>query len=171
MEELKAQTASLYFPAWLAERGLLDQTDVEATNLRDVIWSFGHIAQGMVDARGKPKAYSQLAAIQMGFLNSKGVLLWRADEKAANGTDLGCYDVDLAKWQPAVDELGRIVFGAKGRGDRRLAEQTRDAWVSDGTPWAAQRAIIQERWLRAPKASFVYAITSYEIPDALVTGG
>jgi len=68
--------------------------------------------------------------------------------------------VDIAKWRPTVDELARIVFGAKGRGDRQLAEQTRDAWVSDGTPWAERRQVIQERWLRAPKASFVYGITS-----------
>jgi hypothetical protein len=160
MEELKAQMASLYFPDWLADRGLIDKVDAEKTHLRDVIWAFGHIAQGMTDAQGRPKAYSQLAAIQMGYLNSRGVLLWKADEKAANGSDVGCFDLDLAKWRPAVDELARIVLGAKGRGDRQLAEQTRDAWVPDGTPWAERRKTIQERWLRAPKASFVYAITS-----------
>lgn len=160
MEELKAQTASLYLPDWLADRGLLDKADVEKTHLTDVVWSFGQIAQGMTDAQGKPKPYSQLAAIQMGYLNSRGVLVWRAAERAANGSDVGCFDVDIAKWRPTVDELARIVFGAKGRGDRQLAEQTRDAWVSDGTPWAERRQVIQERWLRAPKASFVYGITS-----------
>ena len=160
MEELKAQTASLYFPDWLADRGLLDKTDAEKTHVRDVIWAFGHIAQGMTDARGKPKPYSQLAAIQMGFLSSKDILVWKAGEKAANGNDVGCFDVDISKWRPAVDDLARIVFGAKARGDRVLAEQTRDAWVSDGTPWADRRKTIQERWLRAPKASFVYAIKS-----------
>jgi hypothetical protein len=160
MEELKAQTAALYFPDWLADRGLLDKADAEKTHVRDVVWSFGHIAQGMTDARGMPKAYSQLAAIQMGYLNSRGVLLWKAGEKAANGTDVGCFDVDIAKWRPAVDDLARMVFGAKGRGDRQLAEQTRDAWVSAGTPWAERRKTIEERWLRAPKASFVYAIPS-----------
>ena len=160
MEELKAQMASLYFPDWLADRGLIDRADAEKTHVRDVVWAFGHIAQGMTDAQGRPKPYSQLAAIQMGYLNSKGVLVWKAGEKAANGNDVGCFDVDLAKWRPTVDELARVVLGAKGRGDRVLAEQTRDAWVSDGTPWAEKRKTIQERWLRAPKASFVYAIKS-----------
>jgi hypothetical protein len=160
MEELKAQMASLYFPDWLADRGLIDKADAEKSHMRDVIWAFGHIAQGMTDAQGRPKAYSQLAAIQMGYLNSKGVLVWKTGEKAANGSDVGCFDVELAKWRPAVDELARIVLGAKGRGDRLLAEQTRDAWVLDGTPWAERRKTIQERWLRAPKASFVYGITS-----------
>jgi hypothetical protein len=159
LEELKAQTAALYFPDWLADRGLLDKADAAQAHIYDVVWSFGHIAQGMNDAMGRPKAYSQLAAIQMGYLESKGVLVWKPTEKAANGSDVGCFDIDESKWKPAVDELARVAFGVKGRGDRKLAEQTRDAWVSDGTPWAARRQVIQERWLRAPKASFVYAVT------------
>ena len=160
MEELKAQTASLYFAEWLATRGVLSKEDAQSAHLRDVLWSFGHIAQGMLDARGKPKPYSQLAAIQMGFLNQRGVLSWKASEKAANGTDVGCFDVDLAKWPAAVEDLSRLVFGIKSRGDRPLAEKTRDEWVSDGTAWAGLRKTVEERWLRAPKAAFVYSIQS-----------
>jgi hypothetical protein len=96
----------------------------------------------------------------MGFFNASGVLPWKSAEKAANGTDVGCFDVDIAKWKPAQEELARIVLGVKARGDRSLAEKTRDAWVSDGTPWAERRKVIQERWLRAPKASFVYSIAA-----------
>jgi hypothetical protein len=158
LEELKAQTAALYYSDWLVARGLLSRQDADATHVRDVLWAFGHIAQGMLDARGKPKAYSQLAAIQMGFLNQRGVLQWQATEKAANGTDTGCFDVDLAKWPAAVDDLSRLVFGIKSRGDRALAEKTRDEWVTEGNAWAGLRGVIQERWLRAPKASFVYSI-------------
>jgi hypothetical protein len=158
LEELKAQTAALYYSDWLVARGLVSRQDADATHVRDVLWAFGHIAQGMLDARGRPKPYSQLAAIQMGFLNQRGVLQWKATDKAANGTDTGCFDVDLAKWPAAVDELSRLVFGIKSRGDRALAEKTRDEWVTDGNAWAGLRGVIQERWLRAPKASFVYSI-------------
>ncbi len=158
LEELKAQTAALYFSDWLVERKLLDKADADKSHIRDVTWAFGHIAQGMVNAQNKPKPYSQLAAIQMGFLNKHGALVFKADEKAANGEDLGCFDVDLVKWGPAVKDLAKIVFGVKGRGDKALAEKTRDEWVSDGTTWATLRGTIKERWLRAPKASFVYAI-------------
>ncbi len=160
LEELKAQTAALYFSDWLAARGVLSKEDAQSAHLRDVLWSFGHIAQGMFDARGKPKPYSQLSAIQMGYLNQRGVLEWNATEKAANDKDTGCFEVDLAKWPAAVDDLSRLVFGIKSRGDRTLAEKTRDEWVTDGTAWAGLRGVIQERWLRAPKASFVYAIQS-----------
>ena len=158
LEELKAQTAALYFSEWLVAKGLLDKGDAEKSHIRDVTWAFGHIAQGMLNAQGKPKPYSQLASIQMGFLNSKNALIWKGEEMAANGADKGCFDVDNAAWKPAVDEMATIVLGIKGRGDKALAESTRDTWISEGTPWAALRGVIQERWLRAPKASFVYAI-------------
>jgi hypothetical protein len=98
--------------------------------------------------------------MQMGLLGQRGVLAWKADETAANGRDAGCFEVDLAKWPAAVEDLARLAFGIKSRGDRALAEKTRDEWVSDGTAWAGLRGVIQERWLRAPKASFVYAIQS-----------
>jgi hypothetical protein len=158
LEELKAQTAALYFAGWLVKKGLLPAEDAEKAHIRDVTWAFGHIAQGMTTAAGKPKPYSQLAAIQMGWLLEKGTLKWNATAKAANGSDDGCFDVDLGTWDASVDGLAKVVLGIKGRGDKALAEKTRDAYVKDGTPWAALRGTIQERWLRAPKASFVYAI-------------
>jgi len=158
LEELKAQTAALYFSDWLAARGVLSKEDAQNSHLRDVLWAFGHIAAGMVDAQGRPKPYSQLAAIQMGFLNQRGVLVWNAGEKAANGTDVGCFDVDQAKWPAAVDDLARLAFGIKSRGDRALAEKTRDEFVAGGTKWADLRGVIAQRWQRAPRASFVYAI-------------
>jgi hypothetical protein len=103
-------------------------------------------------------AYSQLAAIQMGWLVEKGTLKWNATVKAANGSDDGCFDVDLATWDAHIEGLAKVVLGIKGRGDKTLAEKTRETFVKDGTPWAALRGTIQERWLRAPKASFVYTI-------------
>ena len=114
----------------------------------------------MVNAEGKPKPYSQLAAIQMGSLWTGQALVWKPGETAGNGTDLGCFEVDLAKWQPVVKELAKTVFSIKGRGDKRGAEALRDMYVSDKTQeWSKLRGVIQERWLRSPKASFVYAIT------------
>ncbi len=158
LEELKSQTAALYFAEWLVDKKVLPKEDAEKSHIRDVTWAFGHIAQGMFTAQGKPKAYSQLASIQMGYLSEHGVLNWKEADKAANGSDVGCYDVDLDAWPKQVDALAKIVVGIKSRGDKALAEKTRDAYVDEGNAWAARRAVIQERWLRAPKASFVYAI-------------
>lgn len=158
LEELKAQTAALYFSEWLVSKGAVDAQAAAGSHLRDVTWAFGHIAAGMYNAEGKIKAYSQLAAIQMGTLYKQGALTWNPEELAANGKDKGCVRVDLAKWKPAVDELAKVVLGIKGRGDKALAEQTRKGIVDDDQEFAKLRELITERWLRTPKASFVYAI-------------
>lgn len=158
LEELKSQTAALYFAELLVDKNIVDRKAADGAHLRDVTWAFGHIAQGMYTADNKPKAYSQLAAIQMGTLFKDGVLAWKTDAMAANGKDKGCFDIDLAKWRPSVDALAKTVLGIKGKGDKAGAETLKKDFVDDTAEWSKARATIAERWLRAPKASFVYAI-------------
>src|SRR5690606_392266 len=52
LEELKAQTASLYLTDWLAQRGHVEQPYVHQVG--DLAWAMGHIASGMFDAGGNP---------------------------------------------------------------------------------------------------------------------
>jgi hypothetical protein len=158
LEELKAQTAALYFPGRLAQRSIMTRDEAEQSQVRDIAWGFGHIASGMYDAQGNPKPYSQLASIQLGSLEEDGTLEWRADEAAANGADRGCFELHLDRWDAAAAKLARQVLGIKARGDRPGAERLKQQWVDAEGPWKQRRALIAERWLRAPKASFVYAI-------------
>jgi hypothetical protein len=160
LEELKAQTSALFFADWLVGKNIVTQEQADGAHFRDVTWSFGHISEGMVDADNKAKPYSQLASIQMGALFNAGVLVWKAHEAAANGKDKGCMSIDLVKWKLAVADLERIVLHVKGAGDKAAAEKLKKEFVEDdGGPWADMRKTIQERWLRLPKASFVYAIS------------
>lgn len=158
MEELKAQTSALYFSDWLATRNLLTKEEAEKVHVRDVAWAFGHISRGMYSGSGSPKAYSQLASIEMGTLWKAGVLTWSADTLAANGTDKGCFDIVFDKWAPEVQKLERAVLQAKGKGDKKAAEGMKAQWVDAKDDWAKMRDLITERWLRAPKASFVYSV-------------
>lgn len=160
MEELKAQSAALYFSDWLVGKGLLTAAEAEAAHVRDVAWGFGHVSRGMYDGTtGRPKNYSQLAAIQLGTLNKAGVLVWRADEKAANGQDTGCFALELSKWKDAVDVLAKRVVKAKATGDKKDAEAMKAEFVdSKGDDWAKHKDVITERWIRAPKATFVYSV-------------
>lgn len=158
LEELKAQTAALYFTDWLAAQDVIERDAAERAHLGDVAWAFGHIAQGMYDAERKPKPYSQLAAIQMGSLHRAGVVAWREKDKAANGRDTGCFSVDLARWPEATRQLAARVLRIKGSGDRAGADALRAEFVDAADDWARLRDVIRERVLRAPKASFVYAI-------------
>jgi len=157
LEELKAQTAALYFSDWLVKKGLLTEAEARRAHVRDVAWAFGHVSRGMYAPDGTPKNYSQLASIQLGMLRDAGVLTWKADVQAANGKDKGCYELDLTKWPSTIEAMAKRVFGIKARGDKADAEALKARHVDAKDAWAAEREIITERWLRAPKASFVYA--------------
>jgi hypothetical protein len=158
LEELKAQTSALYFPATLVDRRLISQAQADTSNLQEVAWTFGQIAQGMYDPKGKPKNYSQLAAIQLGSLGASGAVEWKPKQPAANGSDQGCYEVHLEKWNAAARDLAQQVLQIKGRGDKTAAEALKQRWVDDEGVFKEQRSVIAERWLRSPKSSFVYSI-------------
>jgi hypothetical protein len=159
LEELKAQTAAIYFPAWLVERKLITATEADESRLRDVAWGFGHVSRGMYDGEGKPKNYSQLASIQLAHLRKTSVLEWKTAEKAANGSDTGCFEVHLDRWQPAVEALAKTVLAIKGKGDKAGALKLIADYVDAKDDWAELRKTITERWLRSPRGTFVYSIT------------
>lgn len=158
LEELKAQTAALYFAGWLADKGVIDRKTAQSSTAGDVVWAFGHIAQGVYTADGKPKPYSQLASIQVGTLLEAGAMRWKAEELAANGKDKGCFEIVLEKVPAAVDGLARGVLGIKGRGDKAAAVALRERLVDREGEWKRLRAVITERALRSPKGSLVYSI-------------
>ncbi len=158
-EEFKAQTAALYFPEWLVEKKLITQEEADGARLRDVAWMFGHVSRGMYDPDGKPKNYSHLASMQAGYLMQEGVIDWKPAEMAANGTDKGCFEVHLDRWQPQVTKLMAAVAGIKAKGDKPGAEKFVATFVDAKDAWAKLRKTITERSLRSPKGTFVYSIT------------
>jgi hypothetical protein len=161
MEELKAQTSALYFSEWLATKGLISADEAKAAHVRDVAWAFGHISRGMYDGSTppRPKTYSHVAGIQLGALSKAGVVTFMPEVRAANGEDVGCFEVNLEAWPAAVDGLAKRVLMAKGRGDKTDAQKMVAEFIDAKDGWAQARTLITERWLRAPKATFVYAIT------------
>ncbi|HKO48842.1 MAG TPA: hypothetical protein VJV79_14015 [Polyangiaceae bacterium] len=159
LEEMKAQTAALYLPATLVDRQLIAQAQADTSRLQEVAWIFGQISQGMYDPHGRPKNYGQLAAIQLGSLTASGAVEWKPNELAANGSDKGCYDVHLDKWNAAATHLARHVLQIKGRGDKTAAEALKKQWVDDEGAFKERRALIASRWLRSSRSSFVYSIT------------
>jgi hypothetical protein len=158
LEELKAQSAALYLTEWLVEKGKVEARMAEEAQLHDIAWCFGHISRGMYDEDQHPRNYSQLAAIQLGRLMKDGAITWKANEKAANGKDQGCFDVDSRKMPTAIAAMMKDVAGIKGRGDRAQAEQLVRDYVDVTGPKKATLDLITERVLRAPKPSFIYSV-------------
>lgn len=158
LEELKAQTAALFLTDWLVTKKEITPADAEKAHIRDLTWAFGHISRGMYDENKHPKNYSQLAAIQLGWLMQNGAITWNAGETAANGNDKGCFQVALDKYQPAVKSLMIEVAQIKGKGDKARADKLIKNYVDVTGDKKAVHDVITERMLRAPKASFVYSV-------------
>lgn len=158
LEELKAQSAALYFTDWLVDKGVIDGAYAKKTHNADILWSFGHISQGMYGSHGESKAYSQLSAIQLGFLMDHQAISWHPDSPAANGEDVGCFTIDQAKLPKAIHSLIKEVAGIKARGDQQRAQKLKKTYVDQPGDRQALMKTIAERWLRQPKSSFVYSI-------------
>lgn len=158
LEELKAQTAALYFTEWLADKKEITREQADKAHVRDMFWAFGHISRGMYGENNHPKNYSQLAAIQLGSLMKQGAVTWKADETAANGKDKGCFSLDLAKMPAAIKSLMTEVAQIKGQGNKAKAEALIKEHVGAPGEKRPLHATITERITRAPKASFVYSV-------------
>jgi hypothetical protein len=156
LEELKAQTGSLFLLDELRRRGIIDDVLARRSFINDLAWCMGHIADGMwLEPGHQRKAYSQLAAIQIGFLIDQGAIAWNPDAMAANGKDKGAFHVNADKLVAASQALMKVVGGLKARGDKAAAEALATKYV-DGN--AIPQAVIAERYARLPRASLVYAV-------------
>ncbi len=155
LEELKAQTAAMWYIAFLQEKGLIDADLAHASYADAVFWALSQISRGLYTAEGRWRPYPQLAAIQIGFLIQEGAMRFDPELMAANGTDRGAFVMDFERFPQALDKLMRLAGGIKARGDRELGESLRATHV-DGK--ALPLDTIAERLLRFPRASFVYAV-------------
>jgi len=153
LEELKAQTAAMFLTDWLAESEVVTAEFARQAHMADLVWMLGQIAAGMVDSEGDASAYPQLSAIQLGLMLESGAVRWEPDQKAANGTDKGCLEVDLDALPAAVESLSDEVFGVKGRGDLQRAKELKAAHVEGHEELFGR---IADRWFRGPSSSFVY---------------
>jgi hypothetical protein len=156
MEELKAQTGALFLIELLRARKLISGQLAAQSYADAIVWALGQISQGVYTAGREPKTYGQVAAIQIGYLLDQGALTWNAKATAANGKDTGALVIHYNKLVPAVDKLMRAVGRLKARGDRAGARALVAKYV-DGA--VVPQAAIAERFLRLPKASFVYAVS------------
>lgn len=155
LEELKSQTAALYYLELLAKKGVISSELQRQSYVDSMSWSFSQIAQGMWTESGQRKPYSQLAAVQVGFLMEQGALRWNPDAAAANGADKGSFELDFAAFPAACTKLMQAIGRIKAMNDKAAAEAFVKKYVEGpGVPHSA----IGERVLRFPKNSFVYAV-------------
>jgi len=147
LEELKAQTGGLFLIEFLRSKGLVSDDLARHAYADGIVWAMGHISQGMYSAGHKRKTYGQVAAIQIGMLIDHGALTKNADGTLAIHGD---------KLVAAVDDMLKAVAGIKARGDKAGAEALVAKYVDDSK--VVPHETISERFLKFPKASFVYSL-------------
>ena len=155
LEELKAQSGALYFTGWLRARGVLDEALARRIYVDAVAWALGHISRGMYAPGGERRAYSQLAAVQVGALLDEGALTWRPDAPSADGRHRGAFSFDLARFPGACERLMARVTRLKATNDRPAAEALAARYVDgDRVPMD----VITARLRAQAQAAFVYAV-------------
>jgi len=157
LEELKAQTGALFLLEFLRAKGLVSDDLARAAYADSIVWALGHISQGMYTGTKTRKTYGNVAAIQIGYLLDHGALTWDPHATAANGRDQGALTIHPDKLVAACDEMMKTVAGIKARGDVKAATELFAKYVDAST--VVPHAVIAERFLRFPKASFVYSVT------------
>jgi hypothetical protein len=156
LEELKAQTGALYLLEFLRSKGVVPDDLARAAYADAIVWAFGHISQGMYTGTKTRKTYGNVAAIQIGYLIDHGALTWDPQAQAANGRDQGALVIHPDKLVAACDDMMKTVAGIKARGDVKGAQELFAKYVDSSA--VVPHAIIAERFLRFPKASFVYSV-------------
>jgi hypothetical protein len=155
LEELKAQTGALYFIDFAKAKGIITAKQAVEAYADSIVWAFGHISRGMYDETHKRKPYSQLAAIQVGFLIDEGAITYDPNGATADGKEKGSFTLHYEKFPAAAEKMMKVVGLIKAKNDRAAAEALAKKYVDGG---AVPQGIISERELRFPRQSFVYAI-------------
>jgi hypothetical protein len=158
LEELKAQTAALWYTSWLQKKGLIDDALARSTHTGSMLWCFGQMSRGLHGSDGKASVYPTLAAIQVGFLVDRGALVYEPELAPDGSPDKGRFTLVYDKFVPAVDELMRLVGRLKATGDRAGAEALIARHTQGEGLQRIQLSVVTERLLRFPKESFVYAV-------------
>ena len=158
LEELKAQSSALYLTNWLAGKGIFTEDEARKIHVRSIAWTFGHISRGMYTADGTPRNYSQLAGMQLGSFMKAGAIAWHADQSAANGKDQGCIEINFEALPGAIEAFETTVLKIKASGDKAGAEKLKAEFVDANDDFARVKSTITERYLRAPRATFVYSV-------------
>lgn len=155
MEELKAQTAALWYVDFLLGRSLITEEFARQSYTASIRWCFNHISRGMYTDSGRPKPYAHISAIHVGMLMDAGALRWDPEATAANGRDRGAFSIDFAAMPAAVEAMMHQAGTIKATGDKAAAQALVTRHV-DGD--LVPQAVIAERVRRHPKATFVYAL-------------
>lgn len=157
MEELKAQIGSWFYVPMLVEAGVMTQDQARQMYTHSIVWSFGHLSQGLWESNGNPKPYSQLSAIIVGRLVEGGALEWVSVD-AADGSQKGLFNLNFDKIPEVIKVLTKDIVTAKATGNVEAAKAIVDPYVSGAKKALVHIEDIKARLSGYPRSSMVYEV-------------
>lgn len=152
LEELKAQTAALWYVDLLRRKGLVSGERARQIYAHELVWAFGHIAEGMFSDGDNPKPYSQLAAVEIGsFLKDGALAFGRVGEREL-------FSVDFDRLPASVEALMRRVGRIKAAGDAAAGRALVDGFVTGEDARLVRMDEVRRRLNRLPRPSFSYTV-------------
>ncbi len=158
LEELKAQTGGIWFIDYLRGKGYFDQKRANEIYTAAIDWCFNHISRGMFTATGNPKAYSQLAAIQIGTFVRDGALTWVPNVDPQNDGVLGRFQINYDKLPASIEGLMRKTGQVMASGDAASAKTLIDDFTAGEGSKLVRMKEVEDRYLGFTKASFDFAV-------------
>jgi hypothetical protein len=158
LEELKAQTGAWFYTDLLRRSGVVTDDEAKALYVHALAWSFGHLSQGLWSPNGSPKPYSQLSAVQVGWLVENGALSWEVEEDADNGRPTGRFELQFDLIHGAMEALMTEVVRIKAEGDVNGAKALLESYVSGDKADMVHLDEIIERLAEFPRGSLVYEV-------------
>ncbi len=158
LEELKAQTGSLWFVKYLNEKGLIDKERLYSQYVSDIFWCFNHLSRGLFTAGGNPKVYSQLSAVQIGTFIKDGALKRVQVTDPETKEKSWRFEIEFPRLEKSVEKLMKKVSMIKAQGNLRGANQLVSYYVKGKGLATIPLNEIGERFRKFTKASFYYSV-------------
>ncbi|MBU0505156.1 hypothetical protein KJ708_04100 [bacterium] len=150
LEELRAETGSLFFAGIFLEKNMISENDYRKEIVKEFMWCLKHYSYGMLEADGRPKTYSQVAAAIVHHLMKENVVTF---------TD-GKFNIDFVNYHEAITKLFKDVSHYQLTGDRDAVAGIFEP-ILDGEDGynAIQAAYVTEQFSTLPNFSYQFEIT------------
>ena len=155
---LHSRTVAATLIEVLREQKMIDAATAESSYASLLGDMTKFVAMGLWTPIGRPRPYSQVSAIQLGFLIDAGVLRWLPTKMAANGRDRGCFEVDTKAFRGALRKLVARVGGLLLDGDNGAIERFVNAYIRGQKVDEIQLSTLQSRYSKFPGLSSFYAV-------------
>jgi len=153
LEEIRAETGSLFFGGIFLEKGKLSEDDYRKEIVKEFMWCLKHYSYGMLEPDGKPKTYSQVGAAIVHHLMKEGVITFID----------GKFKIDFDNYQASITTLFQNVSHYQLTGDREQVAALLEPILEGGDGYnMIQATYVTESFSSLSNFSYSFDVTGIE---------